>query len=136
MRVCQFWRDIAKATPQLWTCLHIGYPHQFADPTGLWQWLERSGECPLDVILNIPLGVTDMRPTLVLLRGHVRRFHVLNIEVPTPGIADTILSSIALSEGKCNGNTAPLLEELCITIDEITRTILNTPFILPHGFGD
>ncbi|KAF8532704.1 hypothetical protein JB92DRAFT_2840482 [Gautieria morchelliformis] len=77
------------------------------------------GGCPLDVVLKIPLGVTDLRPTLVLLHSHVRRFRVLNIDVPTSGIADTILSSIALSEGRCNGNTAPLLEELCITIDEI-----------------
>ncbi|KAF8532707.1 hypothetical protein JB92DRAFT_2840499 [Gautieria morchelliformis] len=70
------------------------------------------GGCPLDVVLKIPLGVTDLRPTLVLLHSHVRRFRVLNIDVPTSGIADTILSSIALSEGRCNGNTAPLLEEL------------------------
>ncbi|KAF8483245.1 hypothetical protein JB92DRAFT_3031917 [Gautieria morchelliformis] len=125
MRVCQFWRDIAKATPQLWTHLHIGHPHQFADPTGLWQWLKKSGECPLDVILNIPLGVVDLRPTLVLLPGHVRRFRVLNIEVPTSGIADTIFSSIALSEGRCNGNTAPLLEELCITIEDMSDTLVD-----------
>ncbi|KAF8517307.1 hypothetical protein JB92DRAFT_3142314 [Gautieria morchelliformis] len=121
MRVCQFWRDIAKATPQLWTHLHIGHTHQFDDPTGLWQWLERSGSCPLDVVLKIPLGVTDLRPTLVLLHSQVRRFRVLNIAVPTPDIVDTILSSIALSEGKSNGNTAPLLEELCITIDEMSN---------------
>ncbi|KAF8498452.1 hypothetical protein JB92DRAFT_2984393 [Gautieria morchelliformis] len=121
MRVCQFWRDIAKATPQLWTHLHIGHIHQFDDPTGLRQWLEKSGECPLDVVLKIPLGVTDLRPTLVLLHSQVRRFRILNIAVPTPDIVDTILSSIALSEGKCNGNTAPLLEELCITIDEMSN---------------
>ncbi|KAF8501183.1 hypothetical protein JB92DRAFT_2976827 [Gautieria morchelliformis] len=121
MRVCQFWRDIAKATPQLWTHLLIGHIHQFDDPTGLWQWLEKSGECPLDVILKIPLGVTDLRPTLVLLHSQVRRFRVLNIAVPTPDIVDTILSSIALSEGKSNGNTAPLLEELCITINEMSN---------------
>ncbi|KAF8520568.1 hypothetical protein JB92DRAFT_2895084 [Gautieria morchelliformis] len=120
MRVCQFWRHISKATPQLWTHLHIGHTHQFDDPSGLWQWLEKSGECPLDVVLKVPLGVTDLRPTLVLLHSHVRRFRVLNMDVPTPGIADTILSSIALSEGKSNGNTAPLLEELCIAIEEMS----------------
>ncbi|KAF8532728.1 hypothetical protein JB92DRAFT_9887 [Gautieria morchelliformis] len=41
MRVCQFWRDIAKATPQLWTHLNIGHTHRFDDPTDLWQWLKK-----------------------------------------------------------------------------------------------
>lgn len=120
MCVCQFWREIAKATPQLWTHLHICHPHQFSHPAGVRKWLNKSGECPLDVVLKIPLGVTELQPTLALLHGHVRRFRMLNIEVPTPGIADTILSSISLSGGKCNGNPAPLLEELYIAIDDMS----------------
>ncbi|KAF8509452.1 hypothetical protein JB92DRAFT_2946653 [Gautieria morchelliformis] len=125
---CQLPNNSQTQLMRLWTHLHTGHPHQFADPTGLWQWLGKSGECSLDVVLKIPLGVTDLRPTLVLLHGHVRRFRVLNIDAPTSGIADATFSSIALSEGKCNGNTAPLPEELCITIDEvITISSLRIP---------
>ncbi|KAF8508325.1 hypothetical protein JB92DRAFT_3098038 [Gautieria morchelliformis] len=80
----EVWSHVfSKAIPQLWTHLHTGHPHQFADPTGLWKWLGKSGECPLDVVLKVPLGVTDLRPTLVVLHGHVRRFRVLNIDAPT-----------------------------------------------------
>ncbi|KAF8461800.1 hypothetical protein JB92DRAFT_3070541, partial [Gautieria morchelliformis] len=33
--VSQAWRDVANATPQLWTDVHIRHPHQFADPAAL-----------------------------------------------------------------------------------------------------
>jgi hypothetical protein len=72
MRVCQNWRDTAKSTPQLWTHFQISscyYPHQFSDPAGLWQRLTKSGRCPLDVILKIPLRFTELRQTLELLHG-------------------------------------------------------------------
>ncbi|KAF8521990.1 hypothetical protein JB92DRAFT_2888694, partial [Gautieria morchelliformis] len=118
MLVSSSWRNMANATPQLWRHLHIRRPHQFADPAGLWKRLEKSGQCPLDVVLKVPPGVIDLQPTLALLHHHVRQFRVLDIDVPDPKIADTILPSLALSDGTSRGNPASLLEELRISIYE------------------
>ncbi|KAF8468655.1 hypothetical protein JB92DRAFT_1981715 [Gautieria morchelliformis] len=118
MRVSSAWRNMANATPQLWRHIHIRHPHQFADPAGLSQWLKKSGQSPLDVVLKVPPGVTGLQPTLALLHDHVRRFRVLDIDVLDPKIADTILPSLALSDGTSRGNPASLLEELRISIYE------------------
>ncbi|KAF8527243.1 hypothetical protein JB92DRAFT_950621 [Gautieria morchelliformis] len=119
MRVSRAWRDIGNATPQLWTGLHICHPHQFVDSAGLLRRLEKSGELPLDVLIKVPIGFTELWPTLALLRDHVRRFRILNIDVPTYDMVDTILALIALSADLSNGNPAPLLEELRIAIDMV-----------------
>ena len=134
MHVCQFWWDIAKATPQLWTNLHIRHPHQYADPAGLSQWLKNSGKHPLDVILKIPLRVTKLQPMLAPLHDHVRRFCVLDINVPATDVVDIIIPSIALSGGVFNGNTAPLLEELSIVIEVANRIIHNDQCYFEHTF--
>lgn len=98
-RVSQAWRDIAKATPQLWTEVHIRHPHQFTDPAGLSLRLKKPGQCPLSVVLKVPLEVPELGPNLALLHGHVRRIRVLYIDVAVPHIVDTILLSMAFSEG-------------------------------------
>jgi hypothetical protein len=115
--VCRAWREIANATPQLWKHVHITYPHQFAEPAGLSQWLKRSRECPLDVAIKAPPDVTDLKPTLALLHGSVSRFRRLDISAPHAEIANTVMASIALSETG-TGNSAPVLEELHIAIDD------------------
>jgi hypothetical protein len=125
MLVSQAWRDIINATPQLWTTLRIRHPRHFANPDRLLQQLKKSGECPLDVILKVPLGVTELQPTLALLHNHVRRFRVLNIDVPTPDIVDIIPPSIALTVGMSSGNAAPRLEELQIAIDDMEHMPTN-----------
>ncbi|KAF8510979.1 hypothetical protein JB92DRAFT_3118507 [Gautieria morchelliformis] len=116
--VSRAWRNVVHATPQLWTDVHICHPRQFADPDGLSLRVKNSGQCPLNVVLRVPLEVHGLGPTLELLHGHARRFRVLDIDVPVPDILDTILLSMAHCGVISKGNPAPLLEELTIDIDE------------------
>ncbi|KAF7291405.1 F-box domain-containing protein [Mycena indigotica] len=57
-RVCRYWRDLALATPQLWSSIHIVVPHHSESDrvqqvvTSLARWLERGGAAPLDVSLH------------------------------------------------------------------------------------
>jgi F-box-like len=132
MRVSQAWRDIANATPQLWTGLRICHPDQFADSAALLRRLKKSGELSLDVSLKVPLGFTELWPRLALLRDHVRRFRILNIDVPTYDMVDTILSLIAFSGDISDGNPAPLLEELRIAIDDMNAEGMPAPEELPY----
>jgi hypothetical protein len=125
LRVCRAWREIANATPQLWTHVRITKPYQFAEPAGLSQWLKRSGECALDVAIMVPAEVTDLHPTLALLRGSVSRFRHLSIRVPNPDIIETVVTSIALSE-PTSGNPAPILEELHFAVEEVPVPGLHT----------
>jgi hypothetical protein len=55
--------------------------HSSASSSGLLA--QKFGRDRLDVILKIPLRVTELQSTLALLNYHVRRFHVHSINVPT-----------------------------------------------------
>jgi hypothetical protein len=75
----------------------------------------------LSVVLKVPLDVPGLWPTLALFHDHVKRFRVLDIDVPDPNIVDTILLSMTYPGGISKGNPAPLLEELSIAIDDQPR---------------
>jgi hypothetical protein len=75
-----------------------------------------------------------MWPALALLHDHVRQFRVLDIDVHTADIADTILSSIALSNGESKSNPAPLLEVLRITISTDSILIDEKQSYFEHAF--
>ncbi|KAJ6602659.1 hypothetical protein DFH09DRAFT_1019790, partial [Mycena vulgaris] len=53
-QICRTWRDIALATPALWSAIHLDLDHSPSHPQQLWvlnAWLERSKQCPLSVAL-------------------------------------------------------------------------------------
>jgi hypothetical protein len=104
-----------RSSGQAFTIFH---PHQFADSARLLERLKKLGEITLHVLLKVSLGFTELWPTLAL-HDHVRRFRILNIDVPTYNMVDTILSFITLSGGISTGNPAPLLEGLRIAIDNM-----------------
>ncbi|KAJ7368821.1 hypothetical protein DFH08DRAFT_1071450 [Mycena albidolilacea] len=60
--VCRAWRDIALATPSLWSTLDVDFdlipPHVVSVP-GLvegfiYRWLDRTGTCPLSLVFDAP----------------------------------------------------------------------------------
>jgi hypothetical protein len=60
--VCRAWRDIALATPSLWSTLDVDFdlipPHVVSVP-GLvegfiYRWLDRAGTCPLSLVFDAP----------------------------------------------------------------------------------
>ncbi|KAK7000465.1 F-box domain-containing protein [Favolaschia claudopus] len=56
LRVCRLWRDIALATPMLWTKIQIDTPPCGPNHLGLCEmWLKRARSLPLSVTLRGPL---------------------------------------------------------------------------------
>jgi hypothetical protein len=58
-RICQRWRKLLYATPQLWTRIHVDVPSQrdegdrwLAELNGMKEWLNRSGSLPLHISLS------------------------------------------------------------------------------------
>ncbi|KAJ6486422.1 hypothetical protein C8R47DRAFT_1128400 [Mycena vitilis] len=81
-QVCRAWRDIAVATPRLWTILPVrcnpiaAQPVWGSDPVEEFtdQWLVRAGACPLSLILTA--HVTAYRIRDVIYRHSDRVEHL------------------------------------------------------------
>ncbi|KAF8912077.1 hypothetical protein CPB84DRAFT_1761206 [Gymnopilus junonius] len=53
-RICRSWRQIVQATPRLWTYIYlpISKARQAVQKVLLQEWIERTGNCPLHVVLT------------------------------------------------------------------------------------
>ncbi|KIM47374.1 hypothetical protein M413DRAFT_439059 [Hebeloma cylindrosporum] len=83
--VCQKWRQLAWATPDLWTSLNIGPPMERNE--GLLQliaeWLERSASLPLTITLEDRSGRFDKVDEVIeLLNKHSARWHDMRLDIP------------------------------------------------------
>ncbi|KAF8970167.1 hypothetical protein BDZ97DRAFT_1754169 [Flammula alnicola] len=66
--VCETWRRIAHATPQLWTSLplHIGPRNAHLLPQLAQEWIDRSGQLPLSI--NLCVNTPDHLPDTLVHR--------------------------------------------------------------------
>ena len=84
--VCQKWRQLAWATPGLWTSLKPGCPlvEKFNNnlPQLMTEWLERSASLPLTFRLVDHRGWLDGPQPINILNMHSVRWHDMHIEVP------------------------------------------------------
>ncbi|KAJ6602669.1 hypothetical protein DFH09DRAFT_1354917 [Mycena vulgaris] len=67
-QICRDWRDVALATPAMWSAIHLDLDHSPSHPHQLWvlkAWLERSKECSLSVALHREEGEVDEKITTV-----------------------------------------------------------------------
>ena len=86
--VCQKWRQLAWATPELWTSLHI-VPHEkycLGDlPKLATEWLERSASLPLTIILQDYWGWVnedDASGVINILNTHSARWRDVHLDLP------------------------------------------------------
>ena len=68
--VCQKWRQLAWATPELWTSLHIGSPRKYNDnsdflPQLVIEWLEHSASLPLTIRVEDHWGWVDKNDEVI-----------------------------------------------------------------------
>jgi hypothetical protein len=84
--VCQKWRQLAWATPELWTSLHV-VPYKkyyLADlPKLATEWLERSASLPLTIRLQDHWGWVDKDDGVInILNTHSARWHDMHFDLP------------------------------------------------------
>ena len=85
--VCQKWRQLAWATPELWTSLCISFGGKYDDdqPQLVTEWLERSASLLLTVRYVDRWGlIPGGDKIIVILNKHSARWHDMHFEVPAP----------------------------------------------------
>ena len=89
--VCQKWRQLAWATPNLWTSLHIApfkkYPQNLRYlPQLVEEWLERSASLPLTIRLKDRRGwdawLYRNDEVINILNKHLERWHDMHFSIP------------------------------------------------------
>ncbi len=112
--VCQRWRDVAKAFPQLWSSIrHVSFrENQWLDLS-----LERSKATPLKIFVQYEMPMRDTsKPTTLELLGRLVPWHAERIR-------ELHLSSISL--GPFVNTPLPNLE--CLTLKAIISSPSNSP---------
>jgi hypothetical protein len=85
--VCQKWRQLAWATPELWTSLYVscGKKHNDDLPQLVTEWLERSASLPLTIRYVDRWGlISDGDEIIDILNKHSARWHDMHFEIPAP----------------------------------------------------
>ncbi|KAF8174577.1 hypothetical protein BJ912DRAFT_45609 [Pholiota molesta] len=117
--VCSHWRLLAYSTPGLWATLHIPYPalrygvtlsakgtkvpDAYNDCiekhlTAVWDWLTRSGSCPLSISFRMPFNHASRLPALILhsyisiMSRFSQRWHSLDLTLPAGGVSNLLAS--------------------------------------------
>ncbi|KIM37629.1 hypothetical protein M413DRAFT_30816 [Hebeloma cylindrosporum] len=111
--VCQRWRQLAWATPELWTSLRVALrPHENIEalPQLIAEWLERSATLPLTIECKVGdleqhLG-DEMYPMVInKLNNHSARWHDVHFSLPAHllrrfcgSLQGNIIRSLVLSD--------------------------------------
>ncbi|KDR83195.1 hypothetical protein GALMADRAFT_152139 [Galerina marginata CBS 339.88] len=108
LRVSQSWRRIATATPQLWSRLYIHttnlVPVRF--------FLKHSRNLPLDMHIRLlDSSAKDTDALTTVLAEHLSRMRLLEIQISEQELANKFVARLG------HGQPAPLLESLCIQVD-------------------
>ncbi|EAU85425.2 hypothetical protein CC1G_12564 [Coprinopsis cinerea okayama7 len=70
LNVCSLWRQVAKATPALWSALHLSYQSADDDVAPTELWLSHSGNMPLSLSLSIDF---DEKPHQAIIDVFTKR---------------------------------------------------------------
>ena len=146
--VCQKWRQLAWATPELWTSLHI-VPHEkycLGDlPKLATEWLERSASLPLTIILQDYWGWVnedDASGVINILNTHSARWRDMHLDLPArhlhrfSGLSqENILRRVLLSQPRyglwpCGFSTFSMQSKPMVTDLTLTRVGLRCIDIL------
>ncbi|KAL0958052.1 hypothetical protein HGRIS_000229 [Hohenbuehelia grisea] len=112
--VSSSWRSITLSTPQLWRYIHIRRTclGPYARPVWmeiLQEWIKRSGECLLSVVIEDDYGGDFPREAIELITAHSRRWVTASIEAYLAHRGDLEV---------IRGNI-PALQEIQIHMDEM-----------------
>ncbi|KIM36949.1 hypothetical protein M413DRAFT_282669 [Hebeloma cylindrosporum] len=121
--VCHKWRELAWATPELWTSINVGQKliHQWSLSAGLLfsEWLERSGTLPLSIRFLDPINndsANDVyRVVMDLLNKHSARWYDVYLDIPARHLhrfsrlsqENCVLVRLVLSLGACSNDISP-----------------------------
>ncbi|KAJ7612982.1 hypothetical protein FB45DRAFT_938727 [Roridomyces roridus] len=91
LRICRQWRDVALATPALWSTVALDMESLHARQLSLLNsWLQRSGHCPLSIALVCPFN-TQHTPYITALAEailtHSSRFREMDLRIPLEDLA-------------------------------------------------
>ena len=112
LRINQDWRNIATTTPELWTHLYI----HATNTTPVQFHLKNSGSLPLDIQIRLlHSSVGDTSALTEILAQHLGRIRLLEIHVPEHNDADRLIAQLG------RGQSAPILESLCIQVENQPR---------------
>jgi hypothetical protein len=124
-RVCHGWRELAHATPRLWTSIHIPLCHNSAAvpvplPEDVLSWIARSKSLPLSISLHCypPTyysGVEQIKPYLDGIISVKGRWRSLFISYPTPEVLEYVFSDDtafdSLEELLVDSTSFPIFDE-------------------------
>ncbi|KAJ7633121.1 hypothetical protein FB45DRAFT_1027229 [Roridomyces roridus] len=88
LQICRQWRDVALATPALWSTLELFfYPRRQARQRDLLKmWLQRFGNCALSIRMDYPMKTADdktiVEESIGALPQHASRWQDLEIYLP------------------------------------------------------
>jgi len=87
LQVCRLWRDVALATPPLWTTLDFAHPFKLDGPKIFKRWITNSGALPLTFVFettDFSGSLQQEHELMCLLLHHLDRFEVLEGEIGQP----------------------------------------------------
>ncbi|KAF9484429.1 hypothetical protein BDN70DRAFT_872439 [Pholiota conissans] len=133
-KICSYFRDIALATPRLWTSIHV---HGASRSDNIVEMLARSCDCWLDIridlaVQNLQMEATRLDSIIEKLLLHSLRWRTLCIGYRYERRDHPVVLLLCTA-------SAPGLQHLSITVDDVAdadRSLINQTVSLPHIFKD
>ena len=131
---CSYFRQVALATPRLWTACSI---HEACPDKLITEYIARSGECLLDIRVDLAvhkpqLDDTRLNATVQMILPLSFRWRSLSVTYDGESMRYPLISKI------CN-QPAEALQHLSITVEDVEHadaTIVNRDVRLPHIFKE
>ncbi|KAF8813923.1 hypothetical protein BYT27DRAFT_7083509, partial [Phlegmacium glaucopus] len=131
---CSHFRQIALATPRLWTSFYI---HENCTDKSIAPYIKRSGACLVDIrvdltVHKLQMDETRLNATLQMILPLSNRWRSLSIAYDRENVRYPLISKL------CN-QPAQALQHLSITVDDVDSadaSIVNRDITFPHIFKE
>ncbi|KAJ7130306.1 hypothetical protein C8R44DRAFT_775296 [Mycena epipterygia] len=135
VRVCRSWKDVAMATPALWTSIRVSPSRYRTSRAMVARWIQASGTAPLDI--GIHTLISDDHHFFEPALSQKQRWRVLDVDLldlsflvngPLPSLQTiTVRGEGIFTDGMCFTDTPNLTTVIWKTLLDITRFPLPYP---------